>query len=213
MCKYRTYDLRFWHCFFGIPGTLNDINVLQRSPLFDETLTGAAPSVKYKINEKEHEGGYYLADGIYPKYATLMTTISTPKTLAEEKFATLQEAYRKDIERAFGVLQSRFRVVSQASRSWSSSKMMNVMYTCCILHNMIMADRNLFLKKENEEIQRTLESTTTTITPGKEQRSRDEIIRDQLINTKLMFNAERHKARKQDLVDHVWKKYNDRQIK
>ena len=27
-------DLWIWHCFFGMPVTLNDINVLQRSHLF-----------------------------------------------------------------------------------------------------------------------------------------------------------------------------------
>ena len=27
-------DLWIWNCFFGMPGTLNDINVLQRSHLF-----------------------------------------------------------------------------------------------------------------------------------------------------------------------------------
>ena len=27
-------DLWIWHSFFGLPGSLNDINVLRRSPLF-----------------------------------------------------------------------------------------------------------------------------------------------------------------------------------
>ncbi|CAI8602056.1 unnamed protein product [Vicia faba] len=31
-----TYDLWIWHVFFGCPGTLNDINVLDRSPVFDD---------------------------------------------------------------------------------------------------------------------------------------------------------------------------------
>jgi hypothetical protein len=28
-------NLRIWHAFFGNPGALNDINILQRSHLFD----------------------------------------------------------------------------------------------------------------------------------------------------------------------------------
>uniref|UniRef100_A0A0D3CX87 TF-B3 domain-containing protein n=1 Tax=Brassica oleracea var. oleracea TaxID=109376 RepID=A0A0D3CX87_BRAOL len=36
-------DLWIWHTFFGPPGTLNDINVLDRSPLFDDILEGRAP--------------------------------------------------------------------------------------------------------------------------------------------------------------------------
>ena len=31
-------DLWIWHAFFGIPGSCNDLNVLYRSPLFDDVL-------------------------------------------------------------------------------------------------------------------------------------------------------------------------------
>ncbi|CAI8586437.1 unnamed protein product [Vicia faba] len=31
-----SHDLWIWHAFFGCPGTLNDINVLDRSPVFDD---------------------------------------------------------------------------------------------------------------------------------------------------------------------------------
>ncbi|GAA0150709.1 hypothetical protein LIER_09587 [Lithospermum erythrorhizon] len=31
-----SFDLWIWHVFFGLPGTLNDINVLDRSPVFDD---------------------------------------------------------------------------------------------------------------------------------------------------------------------------------
>lgn len=126
---YSTYDLRFWHCYFGAPGSNNDINILQRSPLFDGVLTGAVPSVSYTINGKPHEGAYYLADGIYPKSESLITTISAPATAAEEVFAKQQEACRKGIERAFGVLQARFHIVKHTSRSWSAEKMSQIMYT------------------------------------------------------------------------------------
>ena len=31
-----SYDLWIWHAFFGMPGSINDINVLDRSPVFNE---------------------------------------------------------------------------------------------------------------------------------------------------------------------------------
>ena len=37
-----SYDLWIWHAFFGTPGPCNDINVLQRSPLFYDVLAGRA---------------------------------------------------------------------------------------------------------------------------------------------------------------------------
>jgi Plant transposon protein len=36
---------RFWHFNFGSPGTLNDINILDRSPLFHNSVSGVAPRV------------------------------------------------------------------------------------------------------------------------------------------------------------------------
>uniref|UniRef100_A0A0D3BUY1 Myb-like domain-containing protein n=1 Tax=Brassica oleracea var. oleracea TaxID=109376 RepID=A0A0D3BUY1_BRAOL len=60
-------DLWIWHAFFGPPGTLNDINVLDRSPVFDDILQGRAPKVNYIVNGYEYHLAYYLTDGIYPK--------------------------------------------------------------------------------------------------------------------------------------------------
>lgn len=33
---FAAYDLWIWHAFFGCPGTLNDISVLDCSPVFDD---------------------------------------------------------------------------------------------------------------------------------------------------------------------------------
>ena len=35
-----SHDLWIWHSFFGVPGSNNDINVLHKSPLFDEVIHG-----------------------------------------------------------------------------------------------------------------------------------------------------------------------------
>ncbi|XP_028070643.1 uncharacterized protein LOC114273076 [Camellia sinensis] len=62
-----SYDLWIWHSFFGMPGSLNDITVLDRSPLFAELTRGRAPAANYTINNHAYTMGYYLADGIYPR--------------------------------------------------------------------------------------------------------------------------------------------------
>jgi hypothetical protein len=55
-------DLRIWHFFFGVAGAQNDINVLNKSPLFIEAIKGKAPRVHFNVNGNDYEGGYYLAD-------------------------------------------------------------------------------------------------------------------------------------------------------
>ena len=41
------HNLWFWHASFGFPGTLNDINVLKRSSLFESMLNGELDSIDY----------------------------------------------------------------------------------------------------------------------------------------------------------------------
>uniref|UniRef100_A0A0D3BFJ2 Myb-like domain-containing protein n=1 Tax=Brassica oleracea var. oleracea TaxID=109376 RepID=A0A0D3BFJ2_BRAOL len=103
-----SYDLWIWHDFFGPPCTLNDINVLDRSPVFDDIIKGQAPQVTYYVNRREY---YYLTDGIYPKWTTFIQSIPIPQGPKAVLFAQHQEAVRKDVGRAFGVLQARFAIV------------------------------------------------------------------------------------------------------
>ncbi|XP_038697996.1 uncharacterized protein LOC119995554 [Tripterygium wilfordii] len=61
-------DLLIWHAFFGMLSSINDINVLDRSPLFDALSQSCTPAVNYVINGHEYNMGYYLVDGIYLGY-------------------------------------------------------------------------------------------------------------------------------------------------
>nr|XP_034591747.1 uncharacterized protein LOC117853523 [Setaria viridis] len=132
-------DLWIWHAFFGMPGSHNDINVLHRSSLFARVAEGQAPKVN-TINNNEYTMGYYLADGIYPSWATIVKSIPDPQGNKKKYFATAQEACRKDVERAFGVLQSRFAIVRGPARFWDEDTIGQIMRACVIMHNMILED-------------------------------------------------------------------------
>ena len=72
---------------------------------------GRAPAVSYNINGNDYNMGYYLVDGIYPEWAGFVKTISSPLGRKRKLFTRAQESCRKDVERAFEVLQARFAIV------------------------------------------------------------------------------------------------------
>ncbi|XP_033129448.1 putative nuclease HARBI1 [Brassica rapa] len=133
-------DLWIWHAFFGLPGTLNDLNVLDRSPVFDNLLEGRAPRVRYMVNNHMYKLAYYLTDGIYPKWSIFIQTITLPQSPKQQLFAQVQESVRKDVERAFGVLQARFAIVKNPVHTMAKEKIGKIMRACIILHNMIVED-------------------------------------------------------------------------
>ncbi|XP_023644453.1 uncharacterized protein LOC111832376 [Capsella rubella] len=116
-------DLWIWHAFFGLPCTLNDINILDRFPVFNDIFKERAPKYKYVVNGNQYSLGYYLTDGIYPKWATFIQSISS-------LFATQQEACRKDVVRAFGVLQARFAIVKNPTLIWDKERIGKIMRAC-----------------------------------------------------------------------------------
>ncbi|CAL9018056.1 unnamed protein product [Prunus brigantina] len=133
-------DLWIWHAFFGLPGSHNDINVLEHSPLFSDLREGRAPPANYSINGHDYTMGYYLADGIYPSWATFVKTIPCPQGPKAKNFAAAQESARKDVERAFGVLQARFAIIRGPARFWDREMLQRIMKACIIMHNMIIED-------------------------------------------------------------------------
>ena len=112
--------------------------MLERSHVINELAEGRAPVVHYSINGRDYTMRYYIADSIYPKWATFMKTISTPQGQKYKLFAATQEACRKDVEHAFGVLQARFAIVHGPARFFHLETLQKIMKACIILHNMIV---------------------------------------------------------------------------
>jgi hypothetical protein len=104
-------------------GSHSDINVLQRSPVFDRLAHGQSPDVNFEINCHHYNKGYYLADSIYPPWATLVKTICRPNSEQEARFAKEQETTRKDVEWVFDILQPRWAIVRHPARAWSVQTM------------------------------------------------------------------------------------------
>nr|XP_043629798.1 uncharacterized protein LOC122601091 [Erigeron canadensis] len=96
--------------------------------------------------------GYYLADGIYPEWATLVKSFKCPMDPKTSKFKRYQEAARKDVDRAFGFLQGRWQIIEQYARPYSVNRIKHIMLCCVILHNMIVEDNGRVITEFEEEL-------------------------------------------------------------
>ena len=84
---------------------------------------------------------YYLTHGIYPEWATFVKTIPRPQGDKRRFLSKYQEGQQKDVERAFGVLQSRFTIIRSPTRFWGKWDLAKIMRACIILHKMIVEDK------------------------------------------------------------------------
>ncbi|CAH9075034.1 unnamed protein product [Cuscuta epithymum] len=198
-------SLWIWHAFFGMAGTNNDVTVLDRSPLFDDLVNDIAPPCDFTIQGHQYKMGYYLSDGIYPQYATLIQTISQPTSMKERLFAKCQESARKDVERAFGVLQSRWHIVKGPARMWSATDLGKIMKTCIILHNMII-ESEVAEGINPENWRPESDEAVEDVTP-----EHDFTYLMSKINGRMKEIQDKrvHKDLKRDLINHLWELYGD----
>ena len=113
-----------------------------------------------------------------------------------------QEACRKDVERAFGVLQSRFAIVAGPTRFWSKDVLHDIMTACIIMHNMIVEDE----RDLNAPIIEARETPppTVEIIEDEDNRFQQFIARHRQIKDK-----EAHFALRNALIEHLWEQYTN----
>ena len=64
----------------------------------DLTAGRRIPAINFIINNKEHNPGYYLVDGIYPDWHIFVKTILEPRGAKCAHFSMVQEAQCKDVK-------------------------------------------------------------------------------------------------------------------
>ena len=195
-----SYDLRIWHAFFGMPGSCNDINVLHRSPVFDDLARGIGPAVKFKVNGRDYDMGYYLADGIYPPWATLINGVSSPQSNKHKYFTLKQAAYRKDMERAFGVLQAKYAIIKGPARRFKPVALKYIVDCIIILHNM-----GIDYEKGMEELR--IEDYDGATTPRLDPNRNVPEVRQLIARHRQIQSRPANEQLKADLIEHVWNKF------
>lgn len=217
-------DLFIWHCFFALPGSCNDLNVLDTSPLLVSIASGSTvfefsvannlyfqPYV-LKINYGMHAqvifARYLLVDGIYPDWTCFLGPISHPRTLIEQHYTKVQEGRRKDIERAFGALKLKWNILNRPSLTPKLTIMNQVLRVCVILHNMVVEEKRLTSENNTaDEVCKDAEEADQVSALPSElreiQRSQGSCCSQYM---KHLTNITAHNSLMQSIQSHLWTK-------
>eukprot|EP00168_Porphyra_purpurea_P007993 TRINITY_DN20035_c0_g1_i1.p1 TRINITY_DN20035_c0_g1~~TRINITY_DN20035_c0_g1_i1.p1 ORF type:complete len:177 (-),score=23.29 TRINITY_DN20035_c0_g1_i1:437-967(-) len=111
-------DLWVWHLFAGAPGSLNDISVMNQSPLYLDITGGRWPprNHPYTVSGGTRHSPYLLVHGIHPRFSLLIPAHPKPTTEEQTTLDRLQEALRNDVERLFGIITKRLHVALHPGR-------------------------------------------------------------------------------------------------
>jgi Plant transposon protein len=144
------YSTWIWHTRFGFPGTHNDINIWDQSSLLRMFLDGSFGDIDFpfRIANKTFNKVWLMTDGIYPELSRFVKTISVPTNPTHKMYSKWQEACRKSVERAFGILRRKFQILSRPMELLFEEDIRNVVNTCIILHNMMV---ELRVRREQQE--------------------------------------------------------------
>jgi hypothetical protein len=155
--------------------------------------------MEFQANNHTYKIDYYLADGIYPRWATFVMLIVAPTGKKQVQFHNAQVAARKDVERAFGILQAQFAIVRGPERFWNQNMLWYIMQACVIMHNMIIED-----ERGKNEVYGGYDLMGVTVQP---RRDRNQISRF-LEMYHDIHDGDVHDVLQKDVMDEWWK-WND----
>ncbi|KAL6509044.1 hypothetical protein OROGR_023151 [Orobanche gracilis] len=181
--------------FHGYMPMVNENSPSVGAPEFPGFSTQNSPSVGARKGSK-----WYL-----PFLSNFLKSIRLPQSEPGKLFAKYQEGCRKDIKRAFGVLQACFQIIHEPARLWEIADLGIIMRSCIILHNMIVEDeRDLYSQRwtDFEQYGESGSSTThpysTEVLPAFANHVR---VRSELCDPNV------HHELQADLVKHIWAKF------
>jgi hypothetical protein len=161
-------SLFLWHACFGWAGSKNNIKIWDRSPLLKSFLDGSWSTnidFPFKVDGSEFASLWFLVDGIYPEISRFVKTLDQPMTETDTLFTVWQESSRKDIERAFGVLQRKFHYLCRPVEGWFVDEIRKSVETCIILHNMMVVARVARDEEEGVGWYQVDDSSTDEVNP------------------------------------------------
>ncbi|XP_062217681.1 uncharacterized protein LOC133917866 [Phragmites australis] len=191
------------------PNNIDTARLLEMGEARGFRAEGQAPEVNYTINGHNYTMGYYLADGIYPPWATFMKTITSPQGNKKKLFSQAQEGVRKDVERVFGVLQARFAIVRGPARFWDQETLGQIMTACVIMHNMIIEYEREDFDYDHEPKNFHYDHEGERVIIEDEHTPELSQFMEFIKNNHDIRDRQAHSQLQDDLVEHLWQLYTE----
>ncbi|XP_063956755.1 putative nuclease HARBI1 [Lytechinus pictus] len=123
------------------PGSTHDAFIWDNSQVYND------------FREGQIAPGWLLGDSGYPLQPWLLTPIPRPANPAEVRFNRSLTKTRVCVERAFGLLKSRFRCLDDSGGilCYPIERTCKIIMTCCVLHN-VCIERRIPLPGMEEEL-------------------------------------------------------------
>ncbi|XP_052445479.1 putative nuclease HARBI1 [Carassius gibelio] len=131
----------FLDIFVGYPGSVHDSRVLKNSPIYNQA--------KYPP-----QGFFLLGDGGYPcteKPIAIMTPFKNPASPSTQRFNARLSKGRSIIERAFGMMKTRFRAIFLQALEVHPTFAPKVIASCTMLHNICLGVGDIIQPDDSQE--------------------------------------------------------------
>lgn len=118
----------FTHCYAGYAGSVHDARVFRNSPL-----------ARFIQRENEYFpfNSHLIGDAAYPIHTQVMVPFrdNGHLTARQKNFNFCLSSTRMAIEKAFGLLKTRFRILLDCLPLTNINKIPEFIIACCVMHN------------------------------------------------------------------------------
>ena len=139
-------NLMFLHVATGYPGSLHDARILKFSSLFGQAERNEILAHPTKSIDEFNVRPLIFSDSAYPSTMWQIKPFPFRQNLPQHQkiFSKHLSSARVTVERAFGVLKGRFRILMKRM-DVDLDNVVKTIITCCVLHNICQKRGDLYI--------------------------------------------------------------------
>ncbi|XP_022030610.1 uncharacterized protein LOC110931530 [Helianthus annuus] len=136
-------------CFFGVPGSLNDLNIIYQSQTFDDIVAGTGPALVLRFRGWNTGGVTTLRMEDTQRTLQSLKLFRTRQTIKERNLRSFKRGRQKMLNGVLGFYK-KWHIIEYPARPATLKRLRHIMYAGILLHNMIIEDEGRAICDYNE---------------------------------------------------------------